>query len=43
MKIPTFTFKFKNEASWMMVFSVGPLTVGLLLISFVWLLRLLMG
>lgn len=41
MRIPTFTFKFKNEASWMLVFSLAPAVIGVLMLMVILLIRLL--
>ena len=37
MRIPTFTFK--NEAIWMVVFSIAPAVLGVLILIVVYLLR----
>lgn len=37
MRIPTFTFK--NEAIWMIVFSVAPAVIGFVFLVVFWLLR----
>ena len=39
MRIPTFTFK--NEAIWMVTLSVAPVIIGVLVITVIWMLRLL--
>ena len=33
------TFSFKNEASWMVIFSLGPAVIGLLILLAAWILR----
>ena len=39
MRVPTFTFK--NEAIWMVGFSVLPAVIGVLMFTVIWLIRLL--
>jgi hypothetical protein len=39
MRIPTFTFKFKNEAVWMVALSFAPAVLGLVLLVVFWVLR----
>lgn len=39
MRIPTFTFKFKNEAVWMVALSFAPAVLGLVVLTVVYLLR----
>ena len=41
MRVPTFTFKFKNEAKWMVVFSFAPVALGVLMLMVILLIRLL--
>lgn len=39
MRIPTFTFKFKNEPVWMVALSVAPAALALLVILILRILR----